>query len=94
MNPGRFGPGSFRPGSFRPGSFRPNFGAGRFGLVSWVVSALSRFANKECGLVIIILILLVKFVYSIEYLAQHISCRQYRKTTFRTRIALDDELFD
>ena len=42
--------GLFRPwvvsaGSFRPGSFRPYFGLSRFGLIWWVVSAVSRFGR-------------------------------------------------
>ena len=32
-------------GSLRPGAFRPNFRVSRFGLVWWVVSAVSRFVR-------------------------------------------------
>ena len=51
------------------------------------------FSNKERGLDIIILILLVNFLYSIELLLQNIRCRHYSKATFRTRIALEEVLF-
>ena len=65
-----------------------------YGLVSYRNRIGTSFLNIECGLVIIILILLVKFVYSMEHLIQNIHCRQYSKATFRTRFALEEVLFN
>ena len=65
-----------------------------YGLVSYRNRIGMRFSNKEYGLLIIILILLVKIAYQIEHSIQNIRCKQYSNDNSRTGIALEEVLID